>query len=113
MHTERVSAVWQIREREREVARKIAPNLDLHPVAAEILLQRGIKEKAAMQRFLYPDLSHLHDPWLLPDMSAAVARIRLAIEKQQYLAIYGDYDVDGLTATALLMRYLREIGVAV
>lgn len=113
MHTERVSAVWQIREREREVARKIAPILDLHPVAAEILLQRGIKEKAAMQRFLYPDLSHLHDPWLLPDMPAAVARIRLAIEKQQHVAIYGDYDVDGLTATALLMRYLREIGVAV
>lgn len=66
-----------------------------------------------MQRFLYPDLSQLHDPWLLPGMAAAVARIQLAIELGQPIAIYGDYDADGLTATALLVSYFREIDVDV
>ena len=113
MLLDRASAVWQVKNRERELARAIAPSLDLHPVVAEIMLQRGLKDKAAMHRFLYPDLSHLHDPWLLPDMAPAVARIRQAIDLAQPIAIYGDYDADGLTATALLASYLRELEVEV
>lgn len=113
MLKERATAVWQIRERERELARSVAPSLGLHPVAAEVLLQRGIKDKAAMQRFLHPDLSQLHDPWLLPDMAPAVNRIKLAIELEQPIAIYGDYDADGLTATAVLVSYLKEEGAIV
>lgn len=105
--------VWQIKERERELARAIAPKFDLHPVAAEVMLQRGIREETAMRRFLYPDLSHLHDPCLLPAMDRAVQRIRWAIEQRETIAIYGDYDVDGLTATALLVSYFQELGVDV
>lgn len=113
MLEERAEAVWQIKERERELARAIAPNFGLHPVAAEVMLQRGIREEAAMHRFLYPDLSHLHDPGLLPDMERAVERIRKAIELEQAIAIYGDYDADGLTATALLVSYFRDLGIDV
>ncbi len=107
------AAVWEIRERERELARRLAPELGLHPVAVEIMLQRGIRDEAAMHRFLYPDLSHLHDPWLLPDMGRAVERIREAIELEHPIAIYGDYDADGLTGTALLVSYFRELGLNV
>lgn len=113
IHTERVDSIWETRHRQYELARSVAQKLDLHPVAAEILLQRGHSDIASMQRFLHPDLSHLHDPWLLPDMLAAVDRIQLAIADEELIAIYGDYDADGLTATALLKSYLREMGATV
>ncbi|NLY54849.1 MAG: single-stranded-DNA-specific exonuclease RecJ [Firmicutes bacterium] len=110
MQHEHQQAVWRIKERKREAARQMAQQLDLHPVVVEVLMQRGITEIGAMQRFLHPDLSHLHDPLSLPDMVEAVDRIRIAEEQGQLIAIYGDYDADGLTATALLVDYLRHRG---
>ncbi|MGI6343793.1 MAG: single-stranded-DNA-specific exonuclease RecJ [Bacillota bacterium] len=105
--------VWQIAPRQRQLAQQIAQETGLHPVAAEVLLQRGYRDSSSIRRFLHPDLSHLHDPYLLPGMSAAVQRLRRAMEQRERVLIYGDYDVDGLTATALLVRFFRDNGLEV
>ncbi len=75
-----------------------------------ILVARGLKDKAKREAFLSPDYSLLHDPFLLPDMGLAVERLVKAKKDQQKITIYGDYDVDGLTATALLLDALSKFG---
>jgi single-stranded-DNA-specific exonuclease len=80
-------------------------------VVAKILAARGFKAKEA-EAFLYPDYdTHLHDPFLLTDMEPAVTRILEAVEKQQHVAVYGDYDIDGITASAVLIEGLRAQGL--
>ncbi len=75
----------------------------------EILEARGLQDDAA-ERFLHPDYTLGHDPFLLPDMKAAVDRLVLARERQERIAIYGDYDIDGLTATTVLLDALAAFG---
>ena len=78
----------------------------LSPITAKLLVTRGIDDP---ERFLSPDFNNLHDPYLLPDMDKAVSRIRLALSRKERIAVYGDYDVDGLTAAAILCRYLDSL----
>ncbi|HAL73691.1 MAG TPA: single-stranded-DNA-specific exonuclease RecJ [Clostridiales bacterium] len=80
-------------------------------LAERILHSRGLFEPAQVSAFLNPSLDFLHDPFLLPDMDQACAVIIEAINSHETLFIHGDYDVDGITATALLSRFLRRIGV--
>lgn len=75
----------------------------------EILISRGLMADKR-QAFLHPDYSGLHDPFLLPDMGKAVKRLVQARKKQQHITIYGDYDIDGLTATSVLLNSLRSFG---
>lgn len=87
---------------------------NLHPIILQILTSRGYKTKAQIEAFLNPNYDeHLHDPFLLKDMHKAVARIKSAINKNENIVIYGDYDIDGLTATTLLMDYLGKVGASV
>jgi single-stranded-DNA-specific exonuclease len=79
-------------------------------VTASMLVARGIGDPAAAGRHLEPKLSLLHDPALLPDMKAATARIARAIEKRETILVHGDYDVDGVTGTTLLMRLFSTLG---
>lgn len=81
------------------------------PLAA-VLWHRGIRDRAAAERFLNPRLAHLRDPWELPGMSAAVTRVLQALDQREKIVIYGDYDVDGITACALLTTTLRTLGGA-
>ncbi len=83
----------------------------LHPVVARILQQRGLTTEQEVERFLFPDFSHQHDPYLLQGMGAAVARIRLASERQEQVMIHGDYDADGITAAALMFKALTAMGI--
>jgi single-stranded-DNA-specific exonuclease len=80
------------------------------PVVAELLWRRGVREVEAARQFLDPRLRTLGDPFALPDMEAAVTRILAAVDGSERIAIYGDYDVDGVTALALLTRVLRALG---
>lgn len=80
--------------------------LGLPRIVADLLVRRGYQEPAAAQRFLYPRLNTLSDPFLLPDMEIAVWRILQAIDQKQTIVLYGDYDVDGLTSLTLLHRIL-------
>ncbi len=83
------------------------------PWVAEFLVRRGIAEPVGAGRFLQPLLRTLSDPFLLPEMEAAVARLLAAIERRERIVLYGDYDVDGVTSLALLTRLLRAYGAEV
>jgi len=86
--------------------------MDLHPQIEAILIARGFKTKLARRAFLNPNYDeHLHDPFLLKDMQKAVKRISSAIKAKEQIVIYGDYDIDGLTATTLLLDYFERAGI--
>jgi len=80
---------------------------------AQVLANRGLRDPAEIRAFLQPQLRQLRDPFELPDMAKAVDRIRAAVSKQERVVIYGDYDVDGVTSSALLTRVLRLAGATV
>ncbi len=80
---------------------------------AKLLVQRGVSDSAAATRFLSGSLADLPDPFLLLGMTAAVARLLTAVAERQLISIYGDYDVDGVTATTLLVRFFRALNVPV
>jgi single-stranded-DNA-specific exonuclease len=92
------------------LAGKLASQLKISPLLAQCLLNRGFSEPAAIENFLSPRLKNLADPFLLPNMAAAVERLLLAREQNEPLVIFGDYDVDGVTSTALLVEVLRALG---
>ncbi|CCZ80625.1 single-stranded-DNA-specific exonuclease RecJ [Odoribacter laneus] len=87
---------------------KLAYKLNCPPVIANLLLQRDIDTAEKAQAFFYPSLNMLHDPFLMKDMDKAVDRLDKAIAQEEKILIYGDYDVDGTTAVALLYKYLKN-----
>jgi single-stranded-DNA-specific exonuclease len=84
--------------------------LSLPPALCRLLVRRGFSEPEAARRYLRPRLEHLHPPHQLPDMEAAAQRLHDAIRRGDRIFIHGDYDVDGVCATALLTRWLRRLG---
>ena len=88
----------------------LAKELGLSPVVAQMLLNRGLADGGAARDFLKPTLKILHDPMLLPGLPEASKRLAAAIAKNEKIVIYGDYDVDGITATAILWHALRLLG---
>ena len=86
---------------------------DMSPVLHRLLIQRGIASEAEARAFLNPCAAQLHDPFLLSGMRDAVSRIRSAVESGEHICVYGDYDVDGVCASAILSDYLREAGADV
>ncbi|HHU27431.1 MAG TPA: single-stranded-DNA-specific exonuclease RecJ [Bacteroidales bacterium] len=87
----------------------LAKELNLDPVLAELLLNKGIETEEEARKFLYPSLEDLHDPFLLPDMDKAIRRIEKALGNKERILVYGDYDVDGTTAVALVYKFFRRI----
>ena len=87
--------------------------LALHPLLAAILANRGLGDQAAVAGFLQPRLQQLLDPLALLDMEKAVERLLRAVEEGASIAVFGDYDVDGVTSSALLVRYFRALGIEV
>jgi single-stranded-DNA-specific exonuclease len=92
------------------LAGQLASRLEISPLLAQCLLNRGFSEISAIENFLEPRLKNLADPFLLPNMAAAVERLLRAREQNESLVIFGDYDVDGVTSTALLVEVLRALG---
>ena len=88
----------------------LASALRLSPVLANLLVQRGIDTLEKAEKFFRPNLSDLHDPFLMKDMDKAVARVEEAVRNHEKIMVYGDYDVDGCTAVALVYKFLRQIG---
>jgi single-stranded-DNA-specific exonuclease len=85
----------------------------LPPLTAAVLSARGVSSAESARHFLSTDPALLHDPWLLKDMDRAVARIHAAMDRREKIAVFGDYDVDGITSTALLTSYLLSEGCQV
>jgi single-stranded-DNA-specific exonuclease len=101
---------WVLRECDRRSALALAESLNISPLVAGLLASRGHGARSAAESFLNPSLDQLHDPSLMLGMSEAVTRLKSAIERAEPIMIYGDYDVDGTTGTAVLMRALRILG---
>ena len=92
---------------QQEAARRLAGRYAQVPPVSELLARRGITDQTQADRFLYPSLRDLHDPFLMPGMDRAVARLNAAMGAKEKIMVYGDYDVDGTTAVALVYKYLR------
>ena len=101
--------IWQIEqlsEGQQATRERLAQELKISPVAAGLLVRRGITTRAEASAFVHPSLSQLHDPMLMKGMREAEQRLSHAIDKGEKILIYGDYDVDGTTAVALMYRFL-------
>ena len=101
---------WLLATPQPLLAAQMAATHQTGPLLAQCLLNRGISEPAAVAQFLAPRLKHLADPFLLPNMAAAVERLLVALKNSEPVVIFGDYDVDGVTSTALLVESLRTLG---
>ncbi len=104
---------WQILPGDAAVESVLQAELDIHPIVARLLVQRGILTPEAAYAFLNPSFDQLHDPFLLPDIEAACERIKLALRNREKIEIHGDYDGDGVTSAALWGRVLRGLGADV
>ena len=83
--------------------------LKIHPIFCELLVKRGIETYEDSHRFFRPQLSHLHDPFLMKDMDKAVERIAKALTNKEKILVYGDYDVDGTTSVALIYAFFKPM----
>lgn len=102
---------WLIKRTNDDFLRYLARKIDVSKNLAQILVNRGLKNKEDAYRFLNPSLNQLHNPMLLPDMERAVKRIIQAVSKKEKVLVFGDYDVDGITATSLMVMTLQTLGL--
>jgi single-stranded-DNA-specific exonuclease len=101
---------WNFRpptQEELENRDKLVAELGYNPITGFLLVQRGVVSAEEAKKFFKPNLSNLHDPFLMPDMDKAVMRLNKALGNKEKILIYGDYDVDGITAVSLVYKYLR------
>jgi len=89
-------------------AKELAEKIGMSPILADLLIQRGIKTESAAKRFFRPMLNELIDPFLMNDMDMAVDRLNDAMGRKERIMVYGDYDVDGCTAVALVYKFLQQ-----
>ncbi|RKY43233.1 MAG: single-stranded-DNA-specific exonuclease RecJ [Candidatus Makaraimicrobium thalassicum] len=101
---------WKVYEANPRLQQVLSSNLGISPVFAQLLLNRGIRTPEQAQKFLFGRLSSCNDPFLMKDMDRGVERIKKAVENNERIMIYGDYDVDGVTSTALLASIFEELG---
>ncbi len=97
-------------EEDERAKERLAETLSISPAICTLLVQRGVKTKEQAERFFHPRLEDLYDPFLLTDMDKAVERLNNAMYNNEKILIYGDYDVDGTTAVALVYSFLRKYG---
>ena len=102
---------WIIKASDPQLQKKLSDALRIHPIIAQLLENRQITTIEQARRFLISDLSMLHNPFLLKDMDRAVERIQKAQTNNEKILIYGDYDVDGVTSSALLRRVFKRLGI--
>jgi single-stranded-DNA-specific exonuclease len=101
---------WIVRRQDASHAASLARVLDISPILAALLISRGYDTESSARSFLTPRYEHIHEPYLMLGMREAVARLEQAIDNGESILIYGDYDVDGTTGTAVLLRALKLLG---
>lgn len=104
---------WVVKKENTRLRDKLSKSLCISPITAQLLINRGYESEQEAELFLKSTLFDLPSPFLLKDMERAIERVKRAIFKREKIAIYGDYDVDGVTSTALLYSFLNEIGASV
>ena len=100
---------WKIVTTDKQKADLLKQSLKISSVICNILVQRGIETFEQSKKFFRPELTDLHDPWLMKDMDKAVERIIRAINNNEKILVFGDYDVDGTTAVACMYKFLKRI----
>ena len=106
----RPGAVWRHRSCDDAVTAALTRELQIDPVIARLLVDRGLTTPETAHRFLNPTVDHLHDPFLMTDLPVGVDRLLAAIERGERIAVHGDYDVDGVTSTVILRRLIELLG---
>lgn len=106
-------SAWLINRTNPEYVRYLSRSASISPVFAQVLINRGVKTAADIDDFLYPSLTSLSDPFELSSMRTAVERVKIAVLRRERILVHGDYDADGLTATAIMVQALRGIGLEV
>jgi single-stranded-DNA-specific exonuclease len=100
---------WRIHEPREEIRDRLVEELGIHPVIAQILINRDIRNSDEARRYLYPSLKDLHNPFLMKDMKTGVDRVIRSILSGEIVTVFGDYDIDGITSVALLYKFLSQI----
>ena len=100
---------WKILPVDKQKSDLLRQSLKISPVICDILVQRGIETFEQSKKYFRPQLNELHDPWLMKDMDKAVERIIRAVNNNERILVFGDYDVDGTTAVACMYRFLKKI----
>lgn len=100
---------WKIKHADPEQVRSLQHSLNIHPVLCSLLVQRGIDSFDKAKAFFRPSIVDLHDPWLMKDMDKAVERVLAAIDQEEKILVFGDYDVDGTTSVACMYRFLKDL----
>jgi single-stranded-DNA-specific exonuclease len=112
--SEREACLWEVRGgRSALDTEKLREETGMHPVLGELLARRGFASLESIRAFLAPRLSDLHDPFLLPDMRKAAERLWRAVDGRERMLVHGDYDVDGVTSAAMLVRFFTSVGAHV
>lgn len=102
---------WEVNEADDILISKISDEFNVSRLVANIIANKGLKDSHEIEVFLHPRRSDFHDPFLMPDMEIATNRIIKAIKNNEKVAIYGDYDVDGITSSTVLKRFLKDRGL--
>ncbi|MDO8586838.1 MAG: single-stranded-DNA-specific exonuclease RecJ [Armatimonadota bacterium] len=100
---------WTPREHNDDLQAELSREMGVSALLARLLVSRGIASVSEAAEFLNPSLDDMHDPYDMPDMERAVSRVRQAMERKEKILVHGDYDVDGISSTALLIRCLRAL----
>ena len=100
---------WNILSADTETVNTLQKSLNINVALCKILVQRGIDTFDKAKQYFRPELSQLHDPWLMKDMDKAVDRVLSALEKNEKILVFGDYDVDGTTSVACMYKFLQKI----
>ncbi len=108
-----ISKQWILRHVDPREQMALASLLSISPITASVLLARGITTKEQADRWLSPPQGGVHDPWLIPDVEKAVDRLHRAVQTGERICFYGDYDVDGMSATSLYLLFFKGLGANV
>ncbi|PZT57576.1 single-stranded-DNA-specific exonuclease RecJ, partial [Paenibacillus silvae] len=103
---------WNTPHINLEAAAGLSQALSVSPLVGRLLVSRGVHTEQEAERFLHPDLNQMHDPYLLLGMQEAIPRIKLALEREEHILIYGDYDADGVSSTSLMIHLMRHLGAS-
>lgn len=102
--------IWRARSPDGALVSRLSREHDLPPLVAATMVNRGVSSPEEAERYLNPSVDHLLDPFGMADMERAAERIARAVREKESILVYGDYDVDGLSSTALMMQFLRYLG---
>lgn len=106
-----MSTIWQLIDPDPALSRALSKELSISPLTAQVLINRGVTDKTAAESFLEPRLAHLSDPMEIPNIEKAAKRLLGTKAKGQKVLVFGDYDVDGVTGTAILLHTLKFLGI--